>query len=56
VQDTSFSLNLDSSTASDGELRCFSYQNSSSKTTARRSLLRELNLAMSDFTPRKRKL
>ena len=56
VEDTSLSLSLDSSTASDGEFRCFSDQNSSSKPTARRSLLRELNLAMSDLTPRQRKL
>jgi len=56
VEDTSLSLSLDSSTASDGEFGCFSGQNSSSKPTARRSLLKELNLAMSDLTPRKRKL
>jgi len=47
------SLSLDSS---DGEFGCFSDQNSSSKPTARRSLLKELNLALSDLTPRKRKL
>ena len=56
VEETSLSLSLDSSTASDEEFRCFSDQNSSSKPTARRSLLRDLNLAMSDLTPRKRKL
>jgi hypothetical protein len=56
VEDTSLSLSLDSSTTSDGEFRCFSDQNSSSKPTARRSLLRELNLALSDLTSRKRKL
>jgi hypothetical protein len=56
VEDTSLSLSLDSSTTSDGEFGCFSDQNSSSKPTARRSLLRELNLALSDLTPRKRKL
>jgi len=55
VEDTSLSICLDSSTASGGEFGCFSDQNSSSKTTARRSLLKELNLAMSDLTPRKRK-
>jgi hypothetical protein len=53
VEDTSFSLSLD---ASDGEFRCFSDQNSSSKPGARHSLLKELNLATSDLTPRKRKL
>ena len=53
VEDASVSRSLDSS---DGEFRCFSDQNSSSKPTARRSLLKELNLAMSDLTPRKRKL
>jgi hypothetical protein len=53
VEDTSVSLSLDSC---DGEFGCFSDQNSSSKPTARRSLLKELNLAMSDLTPRKRKL
>ena len=53
VENTSLSLSLDSS---DGEFGCFSDQNSSSKPTARRSLLKELNLAMSDLTPRKRKL
>jgi len=47
------SLSLDSS---DGEFGCFSDKNSSSKPTARRSLLKELNLALSDLTPRKRKL
>jgi hypothetical protein len=53
VEDTSLSLSLGSS---DGEFGCFSDQNSSSKPTARRSLLKELNLALSDLTPRKRKL
>jgi hypothetical protein len=53
VEDTSFSFSLD---ASDGEFRCFSGQNSSSKPRARHSLLKELNLAASDLTPRKRKL
>ena len=56
VEDTSLSLSLDSSTASDGEFGCFSDQNSSSKPRTRRSLLKELNLAKSDLTPRKRKL
>ena len=53
VEDTSLSLSLDSSTASDGGFGCFSDQNSSLKPTARHSLLKELNLAMSDLTPRK---
>jgi hypothetical protein len=53
VEDTSFSFSLD---ASDGEFRCFSDQNSSSKPRARHSLLKELNLVASDLTPRKRKL
>ena len=53
VQDASFSLSLDSSTASDGEFGCFSEQNSSSKPTARCSLLKEPNLAMAGLTPRK---
>jgi hypothetical protein len=44
VENTSLSLSLDSS---DGGFGCFSDQNSSSKPTARRSLLKELNLAMS---------
>jgi hypothetical protein len=39
-----------------GEYRCFSDQISSSRPTGRHSLLKELNLAMSDLTPRKRKL
>ena len=56
VKDTSLSLSLDSSTASDGEFRCFSDQNSSSKPRARRSLLKELHSALSDLTPRERKL
>jgi hypothetical protein len=56
VEDTSLSLRLDSSTVSDGEFGWYSDQNSSSKPTARRSLLRELNLAKSDLTSRKRKL
>ena len=38
VEDTSLSLSLDSSTASDGEFGCLSDQNSSSKPRARRSL------------------
>jgi len=38
VKDTSLSLSLDSSTASDGEFGCLSDQNSSSKPRARRSL------------------
>ena len=50
VEDTSLPLSLHSS---DGE---FSDQNSSLKPTARRSLLKELNLALSDLTPRKRTL
>ena len=45
VEYISFSLSLD---AYDGEFRCFSDQNSSSKPRARHSLLKELNLAMSD--------
>jgi hypothetical protein len=53
LENTSLSLSLDSS---DEEFGCFSDQNSSSKPTARRSLLKELNLARSDLTPRKRKL
>ena len=56
VEDTSLSLSLDSSTASDGEFGCFSDQNSSSKPRARRSLLKELHSALSDLTPRERKL
>ena len=52
VEDTTLSLSLNSSTASDGEFRCFSDQNSSSKPTARRSLLQELNLALPDLTPK----
>ena len=40
VEDTSLSPSLDSSAASDGEFRCFSDQNSSSKPRARRSLLK----------------
>jgi hypothetical protein len=56
LEDTSLSLSLDSSTASDGEFGCFSSQNSSSKPRTRRSLLKELNLAKSDLIPRKRKL
>jgi hypothetical protein len=56
VEDTSLSHSLDSSTASDREFRCFSDQNSSSKPRTGRSLLKELNLAKSDLTPRKRKL
>jgi len=42
VEDTSLLLSLDSSTASDGEFGFFSDQNSSSKPTARPSLLKEL--------------
>jgi hypothetical protein len=53
VEDTSCSFSLD---ASDGEFRCFTDQNSSSKPRARKSLLKELNLAVSDLTPRKQKL
>ena len=53
VECTSLSLSLFSS---DGEFRCFSDQNSSSKPIARRSLLKELNLVMSDLKPRKWKL
>jgi hypothetical protein len=53
VKDTSFSFSLD---ASDGEFRGFTDQNSSSKPRARQSLLKKLNLAVSDLTPRKRKL
>jgi hypothetical protein len=56
VEDTSLSISLDSSTASDKEFGCFSDQNSSSKPRTRRSLLKELHLAMSDLTPRKWKL
>jgi len=56
VEDTFLSLSLDSSTASDREFGCFGDQNSSSKPRPRHSLLKELNLAMSDLTPRKRKL
>jgi hypothetical protein len=56
VEETSLSLSLDSTTASDGEFVCFSDKNSSSKPTAKRSLLRKFNFAMSDLTPRKRKL
>ena len=47
VEDSSLSLSLDVSTVSDGEFRCFSDQNSSSWPKERRSLLREINLAMS---------
>jgi hypothetical protein len=53
VEDTSCSFSLD---ASDGEFRCFSDQNSSSKPRAIHLLLKELNLAASDLTPRKQKL
>jgi hypothetical protein len=53
VEDTSCSFSLD---ASDGEFRCLSDQNSSLKPGARLSLLKELNLAVSDLTPRKQKL
>jgi hypothetical protein len=53
VEDTSFSLSLD---AFDGEFRCCGDQNSSLKPKARHFLVKELNLVMSDFTPRKRKL
>ena len=56
AEDTSFSLSLDFSTASDGEFGCFSDQNSSSKPRKRRSLLKELNLTKSDLTSGKRKL
>jgi hypothetical protein len=49
VEDTSFSLSLD---ASDGEFRCFFDQNSSFKPRARHCLLNELNLSMSELTPR----
>jgi hypothetical protein len=47
VEDTSFSLSLDA------EFRCFSNQNYSLKPKTRHSLLKELNLAMSDLIPRK---
>ena len=53
VEGTSFSLSLD---RSGGKFRCFSDQNSSSKPRVRHSLLKELNLAMSDLTQRKWKL
>jgi len=56
VEDTSLPLSLDSATASDGEFRCFSDQNSSSKCRTRRSLLKELHLAKSDLTPREQNL
>ena len=56
VEDNSLSLSLDSSTASDGEFMCFSDQNSSSEPITRHSVLKELDLAMSGLTPRKRKL
>jgi len=53
MEDTSFSLSLD---AFDGDYGCFNDKNSSSKPRARHSLLKELNLVMSDLTPRKRRL
>jgi len=53
VEDSSFIRSLH---ASDGEYRCFNDQNSSSKPTARHSLFKELNLAVSDLTPIKLKL
>jgi hypothetical protein len=53
VEHTSFSLSLN---ASDWEYRCFNDQNFSSKSRASHSLLKELNLAMSELTPIKRKL
>ena len=56
VEDTSLSFGLESSTASDGEFGCFSDQISSSKPKARRSLLKEINLEMSDLTPKNRKI
>ena len=49
-------INFETFTASDGEFGCFSDQNCSSKPTAGRSLLRELNLATSDLTQRKQNL
>jgi hypothetical protein len=57
VKETSFPLSSKNAKASDGELGHISRQSSSSKSRARHSLLKELNLAsLSKLTPRKRKL
>jgi hypothetical protein len=57
VEETSISLSPVNSNVSDGELRCINHPSSSSKTRARHSPLKQLNLAkVKDLTPRKRKL
>ncbi|PNF29154.1 hypothetical protein B7P43_G12376 [Cryptotermes secundus] len=57
VKETSYLLGSGNIYASDGALGHISCQSSSSKPRARRSLLKELNLAsLSELTPKKRKL
>ncbi|XP_033606071.1 uncharacterized protein LOC117282054 [Cryptotermes secundus] len=57
AKETSLLLGSENIYASDGALRHIRCQSSSSKPRARRSLLKELNLALlSELTPRKRKL
>jgi hypothetical protein len=57
VEETSFTPSSIKVNACDGELRHINCPSSSSKPTARHSLLKELNLAsFSELTPRKRKL